>query len=191
MRGATGFWSNFGSDLLALRVQNPEINRIASTLQTKPREASTVFGVPLKLEPLRPTPEVAERMRRVATRDTEPERRVRKIVRQVGIRHTSRTSHLPGKPDLVLPDYGIAVFVHGCFWHGCPRCYVEPKRNRQWWRQKIANNRRRDRRKADQLRRLGYSVITLMEHDDDRRISARLEKICKWYVERRFSTQAW
>ena len=76
----------------------------------------------------------------------------------------------------MLPDHNIAVFVHGCFWHGCPRCYVEPKRNRRWWRLKIANNRRRDRRKADQLRRLGYSVITLMEHDSDRRIKARLHR---------------
>jgi len=77
----------------------------------------------------------------------------------------------------VLPDHNIAVFVHGCFWHGCPHCFVEPKRNRQWWRQKIANNRRRDRRKADQLRRLGYSVMTLMEHDSDRRIKARLRRL--------------
>jgi len=128
---------------------------------------------------LKPTPEVSDRMRRVATKGTEPEQRVRRVVRQKGIRHTSKTDSLPGRPDLVLPDYGIAVFVHGCFWHGCPRCYVEPKRNRQWWRQKIANNRRRDRRKADQLRGLGYSVITFMEHDDERRISVRLKKVCE------------
>jgi len=57
-----------------------------------------------------------------------------------------------------------------------PCSYVEPKRNRQWWRQKIANNRRRDRRKADHLRSLGYSVITFIEHDSDARIMARLPK---------------
>jgi len=126
---------------------------------------------------LKPTPEVAERMRHVATKGTKPELRVRKVVRQLGVRHTSRTAGLPGRPDLVLPDHGIAVFVHGCFWHGCPRCFVEPKRNRQWWRRKIANNRRRDRRKADQLRRLGYSVITLMEHDSDSRVARRIARL--------------
>lgn len=126
---------------------------------------------------LKPTPEVSERMRQVPTRGTKPELRVRRIVRQIGIRHTSRTENLPGRPDLVLHDHNIAIFVHGCFWHGCPRCYVEPKRNRQWWRQKIANNRRRDRRKADELRRLGYSIITLMEHDSDRRIKVRLQRL--------------
>lgn len=115
-------------------------------------------------------------MRRVATTGTKPELQVQRVLRQLGIRHTSKNSSLPGKPDIVLPNLGIAVFVHGCFWHGCPRCFVEPKRNRQWWRQKIANNRRRDRRKADQLRRLGYSVITLMEHDSESRIYRRLEK---------------
>jgi len=126
---------------------------------------------------LKPTPEVAERMRHVATKGTKPELRVRKVVRQLGVRHTSRTAGLPGRPDLVLPDHGIAVFVHGCFWHGCPRCFVEPKRNRQWWRRKIANNRRRDRRQADQLRRLGFSVITLMEHDSDSRVARRIARL--------------
>jgi len=126
---------------------------------------------------LKPTPEVSERMRRVQIRGTKPELRVRRIVRQMGVRHTSRPTGLPGKPDLVLPDHDIAIFVHGCFWHGCPRCYVEPKRNRRWWRQKISNNRRRDRRKADQLRRLGYSVITLMEHDSDSRVERRIARL--------------
>ena len=135
-----------------------------------------VSEVSRRLRPLKPTTEVSARMRQVATRNTEPERRVRRIARQLGIRHTSRTADLPGKPDLVLPDHGIAIFVHGCFWHGCPRCYVEPKRNRQWWRQKIANNRRRDRRKADHLRKLGFTVITFMEHDSDTRIMARLPR---------------
>ena len=116
-------------------------------------------------------------MRRVATKGTKPELRVRRIVRRIGVKHTSITTGLPGRPDLVLPDHNIAVFVHGCFWHGCPRCYVEPKRNRRWWRQKISNNRRRDRRKADQLRRLGYSVITLMEHDSDSRVERRIARL--------------
>jgi DNA mismatch endonuclease (patch repair protein) len=118
-------------------------------------------------------------MRRVRTKGTEPELRVRSVARQMRIRHTSRTAHLPGKPDLLLPEHDIAVFVHGCFWHGCPRCYVEPKRNRRWWREKIDGNRRRDRRKSDALRRLGYSVVTLMEHDSELRIRRRLENSIK------------
>jgi len=113
-------------------------------------------------------------MRRVATKGTAPERRVRSVARRLKIRHTTQTSRLPGKPDFAFRKHKVAVFVDGCFWHGCPRCYTEPKRNRRWWRQKIANNRRRDRRKAAELRRLGYSVITLMEHDSDERVALRL-----------------
>lgn len=125
-------------------------------------------------QPLKPTREVSERMRRVAVRGTEPEARVLRIVKQLQIRHTTRTGALPGRPDLVFPIQRVAVFVHGCFWHGCPRCYTEPKRNRVWWREKIAANKRRDRRKADQLRRIGYRVITIWEHDGDARVRNRL-----------------
>jgi len=132
--------------------------------------------VPRVTVPLPPTAEVSERMRRVATRGTRPELQVRRVVRRLGIRHTTRTDHLPGRPDLLLTELNVAVFVHGCFWHGCPRCFTAPKRNRRWWKNKIANNRRRDRRKSDHLRRLGYSVVTLMEHDGQPRIEARLRR---------------
>jgi len=154
----------------------PHCCQVLAAHRGQPRR-NIFVEVPRKFRPLKPAPEVSARMRRVATKGTKPELRVRRIVRQMGVKHTARTTGLPGRPDLVLPDHNIAVFVHGCFWHGCPRCFVEPKRNRQWWRQKIANNRRRDRRKADQLRRLGYSVMTLMEHDSDRRIKARLRRL--------------
>lgn len=116
-------------------------------------------------------------MRRVATSGTQAELQVRRVVRRLAIRHTTRTNHLPGRPDLLLTELNVAVFVHGCFWHGCPRCFRAPKRNRQWWTEKIANNRKRDRRKSDQLRRLGYSVLTLMEHDGEERIKVRLRGI--------------
>jgi len=118
-------------------------------------------------------------MRRVATRGTEPERRVLRVVRRLKIRHTTRTDHLPGRPDLLLSELNVAVFVNGCFWHGCPKCFGTPKRNRRWWKAKVANNRKRDRRKSDQLRRLGYSVVTLMEHDSSARVEARLSALRK------------
>lgn len=121
-----------------------------------------------------PTAEVSSRMRNVATSGTVPELRVRRIVRSLGVRYTSRTDELPGRPDLFLPRHRIAVFVHGCFWHGCRRCFVPPKRNRAWWRDKIACTQRRDRRKSHQLRQLGISTITLWEHDDVERIRRRL-----------------
>lgn len=123
-----------------------------------------------------PTSNVSEQMRRVRTSATGPELKVRKIVRALGLRYTSKTKHLPGRPDVLLPTLGIAVFVHGCFWHGCSKCFLEPTTNRLWWRRKIAATRSRDQRTARQLRRLGYSVITIWEHDSDSRIRRRLER---------------
>lgn len=121
-----------------------------------------------------PDPATSERMRRVETRGTGPELRARRAARRVGVRFTTKTDGLPGSPDLLLPGVRVAVFVNGCFWHGCPRCFRPPRRNRAWWIAKIERNRRRDRRASDRLRRLGYSVVTLMEHDDDRRMESRL-----------------
>lgn len=102
-------------------------------------------------------------MRAVKTRNTAPERAVRAILRRLSISHTSNSSRLPGKPDLVVPALGIAIFVHGCLWHGHERCKrgALPLQNRDFWARKISGNRRRDQRTATALRRMGYSVITV------------------------------
>src|SRR5205823_4622097 len=72
-------------------------------------------------------------------------------------------SKLPGTPDIVLRDANVAVFVHGCFWHGCPRHYRLPKRNHQYWIPKLERNQARDRANTRALRRLGWSVVTTWE----------------------------
>lgn len=144
-------------------------------------EATTRSGDPTLLlivraskRPLKPSLQVSERMRRVATSGTGPELQVRSIIQSLGFLYSTRTKTLPGRPDVVLPNHRVAVFVHGCFWHGCHRCYTEPKRNHAWWREKIHANQKRDRRKANQLRMLGYSVIMIWEHDSNELIRKRL-----------------
>lgn len=127
----------------------------------------------MKLED--PSPETSARMKAVRVRGTTPERRVQSLIRARKIRYTTKTSHLPRKPDFILTELSVAIFVHGCFWHGCPECFVAPVKNRDWWCQKIAATRRRDRRKADQLRTIGFSVLTFWEHDSDSRITRRLD----------------
>ena len=87
-------------------------------------------------------------------------------LRKCGFRVDQNVAELPGRPDLVLPKSKIVIFVHGCFWHGCPRHFRCPKNNRNWWQSKIQSNRRRDRRKAMALRSIGYSVVTVWEHED-------------------------
>lgn len=70
---------------------------------------------------------------------------------------------LPGRPDFAWPRLRVAVFVDGCFWHGCPRCYRAPTRNTTFWAEKVAANRRRDRRVSARLRARGWSVLRVWE----------------------------
>jgi DNA mismatch endonuclease (patch repair protein) len=70
---------------------------------------------------------------------------------------------LPGKPDFAWRREKVAVFVDGCFWHGCPNCYRAPRHNAEFWKAKVEGNRRRDRRADRQLRAQGWSVIRIWE----------------------------
>lgn len=109
---------------------------------------------------------VASRMRQQKSTGTIPELLLVAALRRRGFKVETHVADLPGKPDIVLPARGVVVFVHGCFWHGCPWHFRAPKHNRQWWAEKIARNKARDRRKAARLRRQGWSVITVWEHVD-------------------------
>ena len=71
---------------------------------------------------------------------------------------------LPGKPDFVFRHYRVAVFVDGCFWHGCPTCYRMPEDNRPYWSEKVKRNRERDKRRARELKALGWRVVRIWEH---------------------------
>lgn len=84
-------------------------------------------------------------------------------LRRAGLKGWRRHLSLPGTPDFSWPAQRIAVFVDGCFWHGCPRCYSQPSHNRTFWREKLRRNRRRDRRVARELRALGWSVLRIWE----------------------------
>jgi len=72
---------------------------------------------------------------------------------------------LPGKPDFVFTRARVAVFVDGCFWHGCPKCYRRPATNQQYWDEKVRRNKARDASRRRKLRKLGWSVIQLWEHE--------------------------
>lgn len=110
--------------------------------------------------------ERSEIMRRVKGQDTTPELILRKLLWAAGVRgYRLNREDLPGRPDIVIPRVQVAVFVDGCFWHGCPRCYRRPSSNRSYWDAKVERNMRRDRSQRSALRRLGWSVIRLWEHE--------------------------
>lgn len=104
-------------------------------------------------------------MSRIRSRDTNPEFIVRRALRHLGYRFRVHRNDLPGKPDVVLPKYRIAIFVHGCFWHqhtGCIDC-SKPKTNARYWRPKLLANVHRDRKYLRRLRRIGWTPIVIWE----------------------------
>jgi DNA mismatch endonuclease (patch repair protein) len=111
-------------------------------------------------------------------RDTTPEKIVRSHLHRAGLRYGLHRKDLPGSPDIVLPRWRSAVFVHGCFWHrhpGCRYAYV-PKSNRTFWRRKFAANVERDGRKLAALRKMKWRVYVIWEC----RLSAgRLEQLVR------------
>lgn len=84
--------------------------------------------------------------------------------REAGITGWRRHLPLPGSPDFTFRKARLVVFVDGCFWHGCPRCYRRPKSNRPFWDAKVARNRGRDLRVSRELRQHGWRVVRIWEH---------------------------
>ncbi|HSY77701.1 MAG TPA: DNA mismatch endonuclease Vsr [Bacteroidia bacterium] len=104
-------------------------------------------------------------MSRIKGKNTRPEMLVRRFLHGWGYRYTLHSNKLPGKPDIVLPKYNIAIFINGCFWHGHNNCryFVIPKTRTQWWTAKINGNIANDVKKKAALKKLGYKVITIWE----------------------------
>lgn len=123
---------------------------------------------PLGPRPGALSPRVASQMSRLPRRDTRPELAVRRAVFARGYRYRLHRP-VPGMPrrtiDLVFVGPQVAVFIDGCFWHGCPEHGSVPKNNRQWWIGKLEANRRRDGETTAHLRALGWVVLRFWEHE--------------------------
>lgn len=94
------------------------------------------------------------------------ERRLRAAIVANGLRGwRMHADELPGKPDFIFTESKIAVFVDGCFWHGCPKCYRRPNSSQSYWDTKVARNMARDKSRRAELRRLGWRVLRFWEHE--------------------------
>lgn len=104
-------------------------------------------------------------MRKVKAKDTAPEKTVRSLLHAMGYRFRLHRKDLPGTPDIVLPSRRIAIFVHGCFWHGhdCPRGSRTPKTNTEYWTAKIDRNKQRDQAAQNSLRASGWTPHVIWE----------------------------
>jgi DNA mismatch endonuclease, patch repair protein len=123
-------------------------------------------------------------MSRIRGKNTRPEMRLRLALWAVGLRYRIH-ARLPGRPDVVFPSARVAVFVDGCFWHGCPDHGVKPKTNAQFWEEKIASNAARDRRNNAALQEAGWSIVRIWEHELRGDLTGVVRRIRKLVVSRR------
>lgn len=115
------------------------------------------------------SPAVLARMRRQSRRDTKPELAIRRLLHARGLRYRVDVAPLPGtrrRADIVFRKEKVAVFIDGCFWHGCPRHATAPKSNAQWWADKLAANQVRDRSSDRKLSDAGWTVLRFWEHEE-------------------------
>uniref|UniRef100_A0A6M3JAT8 Putative endonuclease n=1 Tax=viral metagenome TaxID=1070528 RepID=A0A6M3JAT8_9ZZZZ len=104
-------------------------------------------------------------MRQVRTEGTRPEILLRRALVLEGATIRTNDPDLPGTPDVVLPALRLAVFVHGCFWHGCQAHWRPPRTRTAFWVGKVQRNRLRDARSIRWLSELGWDTLVVWEHD--------------------------
>jgi DNA mismatch endonuclease (patch repair protein) len=101
----------------------------------------------------------------IRAKNTSPEFAVRRYLHSKGLRYRLHVKDLPGKPDLIFPRYGLALFVHGCFWHRHHACRfaTTPASNREFWQKKFDDNVRRDKEAVRKLKKSGWRVLIIWE----------------------------
>jgi DNA mismatch endonuclease, patch repair protein len=107
-------------------------------------------------------------MQAIRSRDTKPERLIRRLVHAGGLRYRVAAKPLPSlrrTADLVFRPTKVAVFIDGCYWHGCPEHYVPPKTNPDYWSGKVAGNMARDRDTNQRLAEESWTVLRFWEHE--------------------------
>ena len=109
--------------------------------------------------------ERSERMSRVRSRDTGPERALRRLLTDLGYRYRLQHANAPGRPDVAFPGRRKAIWMHGCFWHRHPGCRNArlPKSRREFWVPKLEGNRRRDLATQREARRQGWRTLVAWE----------------------------
>ncbi|HKZ92939.1 MAG TPA: very short patch repair endonuclease [Candidatus Limnocylindrales bacterium] len=122
-------------------------------------------------------------MRGNRKKDTRPEVLLRAAMHRAGLRYRTYVAieggGLRARADVVFPKRRLAVFVDGCFWHGCPEHATKPRTNVDYWEAKLRGNADRDRRVDQALTASGWSVIRIWEHDVDRDLEACVERVAK------------
>ncbi|WP_406008713.1 very short patch repair endonuclease [Streptomyces sp. NBC_00637] len=126
------------------------------------------------------TPETRARMSRQKSRNTDVEMALRRALHAAGLRyrvHRRPLSKVRREADILFGPVKVAVFVDGCFWHGCPEHATWPKSNAEFWRTKIEGNRLRDRNTDDLLAAAGWLAVRVWEHEDPIKAAIRVQRL--------------
>jgi DNA mismatch endonuclease (patch repair protein) len=133
-----------------------------------------------------PIPEeesISKVMSAIKAKNTRPERLLCKYLEEHGLKNFQRNVRdLPGTPDVCFMDKKLAIFIHGCFWHGCPHCNLkQPKTHTDFWKNKIIKNKERDKQKTAELMDLGWEVMEIWECELKKDISSFLLDVTNIY----------
>lgn len=104
-------------------------------------------------------------MSRIRGKDTGPELALRRGLWAAGVRGYRLRPSLPGRPDITFIGKKVAVFVDGCFWHGCPKCYKAPASHAEFWRRKLKETQRRGEAADEKLKSMGWNTMHFWEHE--------------------------
>lgn len=132
--------------------------------------------------PVPKSAQTSERFRRQPQRNTVPELKLRRALHRRGLRYRVDRAPISGmrsRADIVFGPSRVAVFVDGCFWHGCPVHSTKPSHNAAWWHEKIASNRRRDARVNAALAAEGWVVVRVWEHEDPETAAGRIAELVR------------
>ena len=157
---------------------------LAAEYEPRRRLPWSMTGHVARLAPERPSAGSAAtraRMQRQARRDTRPEAALRALLWRRGLRYRVdyRVPGTRGRVDIAFQRAKVAVFVDGCFWHGCPQHGSLPKANAGWWAEKLRANVERDRRASSTLEELGWQVTRIWEHEDASAVADNIELLVR------------
>jgi len=103
-------------------------------------------------------------MSMIRGKNTKPELILRKLLSSYSIKGYRLNVKMTGKPDMIFGKYKVVIFIDGCFWHKCPKCFIEPENNKKFWKSKIEGNVKRDKTVNKILKKEGWQVIRIREH---------------------------
>ena len=118
-------------------------------------------------------------MSKIRSKWTSQERKMHNYLKGRKIRHKMHPN-IKGNPDILLIQKNTVIFLHGCFWHKCPKCYKEPNSRRKYWLPKIENNVKRDRKNTKIIKGEGFNVLKIWEHDTKRNFEKVLKRIIQY-----------